>query len=157
MCTNFSGISAEASAIIHEYANMCIVIENQAVTLIHDCANKYLSSIFGPRLSRKRGTLKLIRPSDLLSVRPSVCPSVTKTLTLLISSEVLMIEHWHLACMILMTSPFNWHHAVTLTFTFYSFLLKFGCTKISTLMVTRSQIWDLWQLSFTGINEKKLQ
>ena len=34
-----------------------------------------------PCLSRKRGTLKLIRPS------------VTKTLTLLISSEVLMIEH----------------------------------------------------------------
>ena len=27
-----------------------------------------------------------------------------------------MIEHWYLACMILVTSPFNWHHAVTLTF-----------------------------------------
>ena len=57
---------------------------------------------------RKRGTLKLIRQS--------VCPSVTKTLTLLISSEVLMIEHWYLTCMILVTRPFNWHHAVTLTF-----------------------------------------
>ena len=37
---------------------------------------------------------------------------------LLISSEVLMIEHWYLACMILVTSPFNWHHAVTMTLTF---------------------------------------
>ena len=34
-----------------------------------------------------------IRQSVLLSVRPFVCPSVTKTLTWLISSEVLMIEH----------------------------------------------------------------
>ena len=27
-----------------------------------------------------------------------------------------MIEHWYLACMILVTGPFNWHHVVTLTF-----------------------------------------
>ena len=53
----------------------------------------------------KAGTLKLIRPS----VRP------TKTLTWFIFSEVLMIGHWYLACLILVTSPFNWHHAVTLT------------------------------------------
>ena len=45
-----------------------------------------------------------------------VHPSVTKTLTWLISSEVLMIEHWYLACMILLTSPFYWYHAFTLTF-----------------------------------------
>ena len=28
-----------------------------------------------------------------------------------------MIEHWYLACMVLVTNPFNWHHAVTLTLT----------------------------------------
>ena len=67
-----------------------------------------------PRLSRKRRTLKLIRPS----VRQSVSPSVTKTLTWLISFEVLMIEHWYLACMNLVTSPFYWYHAVTFTLTF---------------------------------------
>ena len=54
--------------------------------------------------------------SVCLSVRPSVHLSVTKTLTWLISSEVLMIEHWYLACMILVTGPFYWYHAVTLTF-----------------------------------------
>ena len=27
-----------------------------------------------------------------------------------------MIEHWYLTCMILVTSPFYWYHAVTLTF-----------------------------------------
>ena len=44
-----------------------------------------------PHFSESRGTLKLIRPSVPLSVRPSV----TKTLTWLIhvSSEVLKIEH----------------------------------------------------------------
>ena len=52
------------------------------------------------------------------SLCPSVRPSVTKTLTLLISSEVLMIEHWYFSCMILVTSPFNWHHDATLTLTF---------------------------------------
>ena len=46
-------------------------------------------SIIVPNLSRKRGTLKLIRPS----VSQSVCLSVTKTLTWLKSSEVLKIEH----------------------------------------------------------------
>ena len=50
------------------------------------------------------------------SVCLSLCLSVTKTLTWLISSEVLMIEHWYLTCMILVIGPFNWHHAVTLTF-----------------------------------------
>ena len=69
---------------------------------------------FCPRLSRKRGTFKLICPSVPLSV----CLSVTKSLTWLISSEILMIWYWYLACMILVTSPFNWHHAVTLTLIF---------------------------------------
>ena len=50
------------------------------------------------------------------SVHPSVRLSVTKTLIWLISSEVLKIEHWYLACMIFVTSPFKWRHAVTLTF-----------------------------------------
>ena len=27
-----------------------------------------------------------------------------------------LIERWYLMCMILVASPFNWHHAVTLTF-----------------------------------------
>ena len=75
----------------------------------------FLSPTFA-KASRCVGTLNLIGPSVCLSVPLSVRPSVTKTLTLHISSEVLMIEHWYLACMILVTSPFHWHHAVTLTF-----------------------------------------
>ena len=52
-----------------------------------------------------------------IKTHSSVCPSVTKTLTWLIFSEVLMIEHkWYLACMILVTSPLYWNYAVTLTF-----------------------------------------
>ena len=47
------------------------------------------------------------------SVHPSVCH---KTLSWLIPSEVLMIEHWYLACMITVTSPLDWNHVVTLTF-----------------------------------------
>ena len=46
----------------------------------------------------------------------NVHPSVPKTLTWLLSSGILMIEHWYLACIILVTSPFYWYHAVTLTF-----------------------------------------
>ena len=42
--------------------------------------------------------------------------SVTKTLTPFVSSEVLLIQHWYLACMILVTSPFYWYHVVALTF-----------------------------------------
>ena len=70
---------------------------------------------FCPPLSRKRGDIKShssVRPS----LPPSVRLSVTKTLTWLISFEVLMIEHWYLTCMIIVTSPFYWYHAVTLTF-----------------------------------------
>ena len=44
-----------------------------------------------------------------------VCLS-QKVVTCLISSEVLMIEHWYLACVLFVTSPFNSHHALTLTF-----------------------------------------
>ena len=64
-----------------------------------------------PRLSRKRGTLNSF-------VCPSVC-SVTKTLTWLISSEVLMMENWYLTCILLVTCPFNLHHAGTLTLTYF--------------------------------------
>ena len=76
----------------------------------------YPSMIFVPAFRESGGILKLICPSVCQSVRLSVSPSVTKTLTWLISFEVLMIEHWYLACMILVTSPFYWYHAVTLTF-----------------------------------------
>ena len=65
-----------------------------------------------PHACRKSIFKKLIR----LSVRPSLCLSVTKTLTLPIVSEVLMIEHGYLVCMILVTSPYYWYHTVTLTF-----------------------------------------
>ena len=68
-------------------------------------------NIVVPNLSRKRGTFKLI----CLSVCPSICQS-QKTLNWPISSEVLVIEHWYLACMILVTNPFNWYHVVILTF-----------------------------------------
>ena len=51
-----------------------------------------------------------------IKTHSSVRLFVTKTLIWLISSKVLMIEHWYLACMIFVTSPFNWHRAVTLTF-----------------------------------------
>ena len=64
----------------------------------------YICIVHCPSLSQKPGTLKLNHPS--------VCYKVTW----LIFSEVLKIEHWYLACMILVTSPFNWHHTVTLTF-----------------------------------------
>ena len=73
-----------------------------------------MKTLLSPAFRESGGHLKKTHSSVCLSVRPSV----TKTLTLLISSEVLMIEHWYLACMILVTSPFNWHHAVTLTLTF---------------------------------------
>ena len=55
------------------------------------------------------------------SICPSVClsVSVTKTLTWLISSDVLMIEHWYLACKIFVTSPLHWYHVVTLTLTLW--------------------------------------
>ena len=86
---------------------------NVTVWLISDDLIK--TCIIAPMLWRKRRILKLI------DIRPSVCPpvclSVTKTLTWLISCEVLMKEHyWYLACMILVSSPFYRHHAVTLTF-----------------------------------------
>ena len=65
---------------------------------------------FLPRPSVRSSVYSPVHPP----VHSSVCPS-QKTLTWLISSEVLMIEHWYLACMILVTNPFNLHHAVTLS------------------------------------------
>ena len=75
------------------------------------CHRCWPGMVIVPRLSRKRGTLK-----KNSFVHLSVRASVTKTLTWLISSEVFMIDYWYLACMILVTSPFYWYHAVTLTF-----------------------------------------
>ena len=37
----------------------------------------------------------------------------------------IMIEHLYLACMILLTIPFNWHHVVTLTFLLQDLLYLF--------------------------------
>ena len=74
---------------------------------IHDLVILGTSSLhcFVLGFLRKRGTLKLIRLS------------VTKT-------EVLMIEHWYLAYMILVTSPFIWHHAITSALTLIYFKVK---------------------------------
>ena len=76
-----------------------------------------MTLVYCPPPFAKAGDIKS-HSSVSLSVHLSVSPSVTKTLTWLISSEVLMIEHWYLACMILVTSPFYWYHVVTLTLTF---------------------------------------
>ena len=78
-----------------------------------------------PCLSQNRGTLKLIRLS---------CPSVTKTLTWVISSKVLMIEHWYLACMILVTSPFYLYHVVILTLTFFLLQGQICCREGTTIL-----------------------
>ena len=50
-------------------------------------------------------------------IRPSACLSKITT-TWLIFSEVLMIEHLYLACMVLVTNPSGKHNAMTLTFHF---------------------------------------
>ena len=50
-----------------------------------------------------------------IKTHSSICPSVChKNFNLAHIFEVLMIEHWYLACIV--TSPFYWYHAVTLTF-----------------------------------------
>ena len=72
---------------------------------------------FLPPAFRESGNIKT-HSSVCLFLCPSVRLSVTKTLTWFISSEVLMIEHWYLACMINVTNPFYWYHAVTLTLNF---------------------------------------
>ena len=69
---------------------------------------------FRARFRESVGTLNLIRPSLCLSV----CPSVTKTLTLAITFALLQIELWYMACVFLVTRPFRWYHVVTLTVTF---------------------------------------
>ena len=88
--------------------------------------NPQIHVLFIPRALVKAGDIKTnssICPSLCLSIRLSV----TKTLTWLISSEVLKIEHWCLACMVLVTSPFNCHNAVTLTSTFDIFQGQICC------------------------------
>ena len=66
--------------------------------------------IIVPHFRESVGTLNLIRPS--------VCLSVTKTLTLAITFALLQIELSYLACVFLVTRPFRWYHVVTLTVTF---------------------------------------
>ena len=66
-----------------------------------------------PRFREKRGDIK-----SHSFVCPSVFPSVTKTLTLAITFALLQIKLWYLACVFLVTRPFQWHHVVTLTVTF---------------------------------------
>ena len=90
---------------------MCIPPSTESLTRPHDGYRTDSLYIYCPPPFAKAGDIK-----THLSVHLSVPLSVTKTLTWLISSEVLTIEHWYLACMILVTSPFNWYHAVTLTF-----------------------------------------
>ena len=90
------------------------ILKKMTCGIIVPVGYKY-SLFFVPRFREK---ISFVRPSVPLSVLPSLRLSVTKTLTWLISSEVLKIEHWYLACMILVTSPFKWYHAVTLTLTF---------------------------------------
>ena len=70
-----------------------------------------------PRALAKAGDIKT-HSSVLLSLCPSVRPSVChKNFNLAhIFWSIKDIEHWYLACMVLVTSPFNWHQSVTLTF-----------------------------------------
>ena len=59
--------------------------------------------LLGPRLARRV-------PYSNHSVCPSVCLSVKKTLTLAITSLLLEISLSYLACVILMTRPFQRYH-----------------------------------------------
>ena len=88
-----------------------------------------------------------------LFVCPFVRLSVTKTLTWLISSEVLMIKHWYLSCIIFMISPFYWYHAVTLTLTYFKDkLVAEWRTKILRIcLLTSVFVWfgfSIWRGNF---------
>ena len=97
----------------------------------HDFDLYAKNSFFVPRALAKVGDIKT-HSSICPSICPFVHPSVTKTLTWLISSEVLKKEHWYLACMVLklVTSTFNLHHAVTLNF----FKVKFVAARGTTIL-----------------------
>ena len=74
----------------------------------------FFAYIFVPRFRESAGTLiSFVCPSV-----PSLCLSVTKTLTLAITFALLQIELWYLACVFFVTRPFRWYHVVTLTMTF---------------------------------------
>ena len=60
-----------------------------------------------------------------------------------------MIEHWYLACMILMTSPFYWHHVVTLTLTF-DLLQGQICCQAPFLLIPCGDL-DLWPTSRSNL------
>ena len=80
------------------------------------------SRLLSPAFRESVGTLNLIRPSVPLSVCPSVCLSVC----LSVCHKNFNLAHifWSINDkalifgMILVTSPFHWYHAVTLTLTF---------------------------------------
>ena len=95
----------------------CFPLCSMIFQLYEPChAKRALSVFFIPLVWKVHRGHLVFGSSVCLSVHLSVRLSVTKTLTWLISSEVLMIEHWYLACMILVTSPFYWCNAVTLNF-----------------------------------------
>ena len=58
-----------------------------------------------------------------------------------------MIELWYLACMILVTSPFNWHHAVTLTF---DLLLLGGGPQFSEFTCTPYKYAHFWRMCISN-------
>ena len=69
-----------------------------------------------------------------------------------------MIENWYLACMILLTSPLNWHNAVTLTLTYFK--VKFvAAWEIAILQIClllyRKNVCLPFQLCFRYVNSRK--
>ena len=124
-----------------ELHNKCILSSYQLYfsKVVHYLLVLLYTFLIVPRLSRKRGTLKLIR----LSVRLSLCMSVTKTLTWLISFDLLKIEHCYLACMILVTRFFNWHHAMT-----FDLLQGLSCCRegdhnsLNSLVNNECKVWS---------------
>ena len=83
-----------------------------------------LTTLIVPRLSQKWRTWKSVCLSDVF-----VCH---KNLPWLITSQVLKIEHSYLACRILVTIPFYWYHAMTLTF--YRLQGQFCCQAGTTIL-----------------------
>ena len=76
----------------------------------------------------------------------SICLSVCHTnFNLSISSEVLIIKHWYLACMIFVTSPFNWHYAVT----FDLFQGQICCHEFASLVSLYSGIFTMYTYTYS--------
>ena len=142
----------------HSYAKflwvifLCLVGQCFGSAWIVHLKIKELNCNFCPPPFAKAGDLKThsSRPSVCQSVCLSVSPSVTKTLTWLIPSEVLMIEHWYLACMILVTSPFFWYHVVTLTLTFDLLQGQICCLLLWSFRYKVSLSYMYWYLSLSS-------